>query len=398
MSRVWRDLWPVLVILVPGLGGTRNASEDQLEWSREPDLFAYALVVFAALSAVMLRRKPGVTLACCGAAVVTYLLMGYAFGPMLIAVPVAAAGVALAWPLRKALLWNGLLGVAVHVAGSIRFGSELSEGQGLPFLGWVGASFTAVAVPTAIGAAVRIRRESEAGVREAQARRAVSEERLRMAQELHDSVGHGLAVIAMQAGVALHVLERNPDKARETLEAIRDASKNSLDSLRAELHLLRAPENDDAPRRPEVGMADVDTLFDRIRRGGLDVDADVQAGSLPPELDVAAYHIVQESLTNVLRHSSAGVARVRVAWAGGDLQIEVADNGREGSAGRFMASGDGMGIPGMRARAQALGGDLSAGPGPEEGFVVRARLPRPAEPRTADEPAGTKPTDVQGSA
>nr|WP_246221187.1 sensor histidine kinase [Phytoactinopolyspora mesophila] len=215
-----------------------------------------------------------------------------------------------------------------------------------------------------------------------------------MARELHDSVGHGLAVIAMQAGVALHVLERNPDKARETLEAIREASKESLDRLRAELQLLREPEHDDAPRRPGLGLADAGALFDRVRRGGVEVDADVQAGHVLPELDVAAYHIVQESLTNILRHSDARLARVRVAWSGDDLEIAVTDDGRGERTGRLTETSGGMGIPGMRARAEALGGDLEAGPAPEGGFVVRARLPRPAgphpaDPRAAGQKAGT---------
>src|SRR6266536_1869704 len=158
---------------------------------------------------------------------------------MLIAVPVAAAGVAVAWPLRRVLVWNGGLGLAVYVAGGIRFGTELAASHGMPFLAWLATSFTAVAVPTAIGVAVRVRRESEAGLRAAQALRAVAEERLRMAQELHDSVGHGLAVIAMQAGVALHVLERNPGKARESLEAIQAASRESLHGMRVQLDVLR---------------------------------------------------------------------------------------------------------------------------------------------------------------
>ncbi len=387
----WENIWPVLLIMVPGLLGTRSAGEGELGWSREPDLFAYALVVFAALAAAVLRRRPAVTFTCCAAAVVTYLAVGYPVGPILIAVPVATAGVAVGWPLRRALVWNSGLGLAVLVAGGLRFGTDLAAGPGMPFLGWLATACTAVAVPTALGAAVRARRESEADVRTAQAQRAVSEERLRMAQELHDSVGHGLAVIAMQAGVALHVLARNPDRARESLEAIQAASRQSLHEMRVQLDVLRGPEGEDAPRQPAPGLADVEVLLGRIRAGGLEIVADFQPGELPPEVDGVAYRILQESLTNVLRHAgvTATPARVRVTREGADLVLEVTDNGPASSADRGQdADGrPGSGIAGMRARAEALGGDFEAGPRPEGGFVVRARLPLPR----------SSPADVPGS-
>lgn len=198
-----------------------------------------------------------------------------------------------------------------------------------------------------------------------------------MAQELHDSVGHGLAVIAMQAGVALHVLARNPDKARESLEAIQAASRESLHGMRVQLDVLRSPEGEDAPRRPAPGLADADVLLGRIRAGGLEIAADLQAGDLPPEVDVTAYRILQESLTNVLRHAGVTLARVRVTREGDDLVVEVRDNGPASGAdaGQGADGRSGSGIAGMRARAEALGGEFEAGPRPEGGFVVRARLP-----------------------
>jgi signal transduction histidine kinase len=386
LKRLWADSWPVALILIPGLLGTRETGEDELAWSRQPDLYAYALVVFAALSATLLRRRPGVTLAGCGAAVVGYLLAGYPVGPILIAIPVAAGGVAVAWPLRRALTWNVALGLAVQVAGGIRFAPQLAEGHGGAFVQWLGVSFASVALPTAIGAAIWIRRESEAGVRAVEARRAVSEERLRMAQELHDSIGHGLAVIAMQAGIALHVLDRNPAKARESIEAIRATSRESLDGLRAELEVLRTPEGDIAPRRPAPGLAEVDALLDRIRAGGVEVLADLPGADLPLELDVAVYRIVQEALTNVLRHANATLATVRVDRAGNDVLIEVTDNGAAATVPADAPARRGTGIAGMRARAEALAGELTAGPLPGGGFAVVARLPLLDRPHPADVP------------
>lgn len=202
-----------------------------------------------------------------------------------------------------------------------------------------------------------------------------------MAHELHDSVGHGLAVIAMQAGVALHVLEREPGKVREALEAIRDTSRRSLDGLRAQLEEMREPATDDAPRRPAVGLAELDVLVDRIRAGGLDVrthiDPTILDGRLPPDVDVAAYRIVQESLTNVLHHAAASRAEVRIQRTDGAVVLDVTDNGT--TATQRRSDGSGTGIAGMRARAHALGGTLDAGPIPDGGFAVHANLPSTAD-------------------
>ncbi|MFI6763273.1 sensor histidine kinase [Micromonospora sp. NPDC050417] len=401
VRRHWETASPVLLILVAGLLGTGSAGADESGWNREPDWFAYTLVVCAALASATSRRRPEVAFGGCGASVVAYLALGYPVGPILIAVPVAAAAAAVGWPLRRALLWNGGLGLAVHLAGAVRFGAELTTSDRGPYLDWLVISAAAVALPTAIGVAVRIRRESEIALRVAHARRAVSEERLRMAQELHDSVGHGLAVIAMQAGVALHVLERNPGKARESLKAIQATSRESLHGMRAQLDVLRDPRGEEAPRRPAPGLADAGVLLDRIRTGGLEVTADVRVGDLSPEVDGAAYRVLQESLTNVLRHAGATLAQVRVARQGGDLVLEVADNGRadpadnavvpadersEGAVGPGSGDRPGSGIAGMRARVEALGGELAAGPQADGGFAVRARLPLDTRSGTADVP------------
>ncbi|WP_166352813.1 sensor histidine kinase [Phytoactinopolyspora limicola] len=377
-KRWGRDLWPVPCVLVPGMFGTRPAGADQVDWSRAPDVGAYLLVIVAAAAMAAHRRRPEVTLLVAGAAVVTYLLVGYPFGPILVALPLAAFGVAHAWPVRRAVTWNAALCLAAITAGGVRFGAEVFSGDALEHLAGAGATVLVIAAPTAIGAALRIRQESEAGLRAAHARRAVSEERLRMAQELHDSVGHGLAVIAMQAGVALHVLDREPGKVRASLEAIRDASRQSLDSLRAELQVLRSPDagtdGSAAPRRPASGVGDLAVLAERVRAGGLAVEIDVQVAELPAEIDQGVHHIVQESLTNTLRHGAARHASVRVWIELGAVHVDVSDDGTAASTGEPSS---GMGISGMRSRAAKLNGELSAGPAPNGGFTVRARLPLP---------------------
>jgi signal transduction histidine kinase len=368
-------------LLLIGVFGTRGAAHAQPDAPRALDHWAYLLVVVAVLSLLGRRRAPWLTVAVNTIAVSTYLAAGYPFGPILLTVPVLAFGLAVRRPRRQAVLAVGaevlivlaatLLRVTVHDDG----GSWADLARA--WLVWA----PVVAAAFALGATARVRRESWAGVRAEQARRAASEEQLRMAQELHDVVGHGLAVIAMQAGVALHVLDREPEKARESLEAIRTMSRESLDGLRTELAQLRAGAGDAPERRPLPGLADLDLLVARIRAGGLDVRLDVGADladrELPVELGAAAYRIVQESLTNVLRHSDAEQASVTVRSRDGELVVSVTDRGRGGDPGS-----DGTGIRGMRERTAALGGTFEAGP-TADGFRVVARLP--LEPQTAEQ-------------
>jgi signal transduction histidine kinase len=222
---------------------------------------------------------------------------------------------------------------------------------------------------------VKVRRDATADVRGAQSRRAVSEERLLLAQDVHDGVGHGLAVIAMQAGVALRMLDRDPARVRQALEAIRAVSREALDGVRAELAALREPEPPGPPLRPATGLADLPALVARIRSSGLplavEIDDTVTGLDPPDEVDRSAYRIVQESLTNVLRHGGPGAtARVRVEVDDGALRLEVTDTGRGAAPGA-----GGQGVSGMRARAKALGGSLEAEPLPDGGFAVRAWLP-----------------------
>lgn len=202
-------------------------------------------------------------------------------------------------------------------------------------------------------------------------RRAVSEERLRMAQDLHDHVGHGLAVIAMQAGVGLHVLASNPDAARRALEAIRDTSRLSLDSLRGQLGLLTGTPPE-APTAPQPGLDQVPALADRVRAAGLAVDVRMSGvGALPPDVDAAAYLIVQEAATNALRHANAARLQITIRRIADTVDIEVRDDGE----GATVGPGDGLGLRSMADRAAAPGGTLTAGPAPASGFVLHAVLP-----------------------
>jgi signal transduction histidine kinase len=218
-------------------------------------------------------------------------------------------------------------------------------------------------LPAAAGVLMKLRRRSAVDVRE----RAVISERLHLAQEVHDVVGHGLSVIAMQAGVALYVLDKDPAKARASLEAIRNTAKEALDGLRSELDTLRGS----APLRPTTSLADLPALVSRMGEAGLEVALEVGAVAVPDTYELAAYRIVQESLTNVLRHASPGVtAAVKVYEVRGELVVEVSDTG---TPGPFE---EGHGIAGMRSRAEALGGTLEVGT--THGFAVLARIPLPS--------------------
>jgi signal transduction histidine kinase len=224
-----------------------------------------------------------------------------------------------------------------------------------------------VVAVTAAGAAIGTLARSRAQALQERARAAAAQEQLHMAQDLHDGVGHGLAVIAMQAGVGLHVLERDPAAARTALEAIRDSARESLDALRAELAVMAGER---APRRPQRGMADLEELLARVRAAGTDVELVRAPGQLPDEVDALVYAVVQESLTNVLKHASATHAWVRLERVADRIGVTVEDDGT-GSAGHE----EGMGLRGLRMRVEAGGGAFAAGGRPSGGFAVRAELP-----------------------
>jgi len=211
-------------------------------------------------------------------------------------------------------------------------------------------------------------RAEQARVRAEQQRRQASEERLRIARELHDVLGHHLSLINVQAGVGLHLMDEQPEQARTALVAIKQASAEALREVRSVLGVLRA-QDEQAPRTPAPSLANLAALADDA--GARTVTEGVPR-ALPAELDRAAYRIAQEALTNVRRHAGpAASARVTIGYAPDALTVRVADDGIGGLAE------DGNGIAGMRARAVALGGTLTAGPADGSGFLVEARLPLP---------------------
>jgi signal transduction histidine kinase len=200
---------------------------------------------------------------------------------------------------------------------------------------------------------------------------------VRIARDLHDSVAHSMASISVQAGVGAHVLDERPEDARAALLAIKHASGDALAELRATLSMLRSSEA--VPREPTDGLDRLPLLVESSRAAGLAVDVVIEgdAQQLPPAVDTAAFRIVQESLTNVIRHAGPARATVAVRHGDGGVEIEVTDDGRGAVNGNGDAvrGGGGHGLAGMRERVALLGGELYAGPRRTGGYRVRARLP-----------------------
>jgi len=245
-------------------------------------------------------------------------------------------------------------------------------------------------------ARIRLERRAErAHVAREEARRRASEERLVIARELHDVLAHNISLINVQSGVALHLLDERPEQARPALEAINEASEEALDELHSVLDVLSRGLGEDgapgasgawAPHAPTAGLRGLDGLVRRTRAAGLDVRLAVEgeARSVPAGVDLAALRIVQEALTNVVRHAGGDArATVRLVYAPAELIVQVDDdgNGVEPASGRRPTDSDrpsgrsGRGIAGMRERVNTLGGTFAAGPRPGRGFRVQARFP-----------------------
>ncbi|WP_165984894.1 sensor histidine kinase [Streptomyces sp. YIM 98790] len=211
--------------------------------------------------------------------------------------------------------------------------------------------------------------------RDLRARQSATEERLRIARELHDVLGHSISLINVQCGAALHRSAKRPGDSAELLAAlasVRDISRDALRELRATLGALRQVD-EDAPTAPAPGLERVPELAERARAGGLDIrlESSGEARELPPQISLAGYRIIQESLTNITRHSGADRARISIGYTPEELRLLIEDNGRGGGA---SPQGAGSGITGMAERARALGGELTAGD-TGSGFRVTARLP-----------------------
>jgi len=205
---------------------------------------------------------------------------------------------------------------------------------------------------------------------------AVGEERARIARELHDVVAHSVGAIVVQAQGARRMLDRNPDRAREALQTIEHTGHIALDDMRRSLGVLRR-QGSDSPLAPQPGMDGLDGLIRQARDSGLDVEliSEGQHGPLPAGVDLSAYRIVQEALTNTLKHADSRHARIAIRYSDHQLELQISDDGAPGQAPSATHGTSGHGLTGMRERVALYGGELHAGHRPEGGFVVRASLP-----------------------
>ncbi|MFI7122431.1 sensor histidine kinase [Amycolatopsis sp. NPDC049868] len=332
--------------------GTANLEPEPGE--RPVGAFGFAIVVLACLALTAVRRMPVAAAGTEAFALLLYLGFGYPDGPVLFAglVPLFALGILR--PRRLAYAVAG--GMAATVVGT----NLATGGAGvldLVFVGWAGVAVFAAD-------ALRGRRERTAAAERAERDRVLGE-RLRIAQDLHDSVGHAMAVINVQSGMARHVIDDHPEVAKEALEVVRTVSGTILDELNAMVRLLR---DDSAPLRPAPGIADIPELVASMDQAGLAVTLDLDAPGIGQPVGGAVYRIVQESLTNAAKHGASPVGvTVRVGEDG--LRLDVVNDVR--TPGPDVP---GAGISGMGERARATGGTLTTGR--EDGrFRVSARWP-----------------------
>jgi signal transduction histidine kinase len=376
----FRDVFVAAVISTIVIGGTFGAQNRQHQ-IRHLDALGIALLAVIGAAMFLRRRQPVACLIIVGAGVSVYFSFGYAWGPVFIPLVIAIGGAVLAGYRLLAWVACGVIYAFISLGGYYLGGVGHRPG--------LSGALTNAAWPLVIliGAEVvragRERAASAARGRAELSRRRASEERLRIAQELHDVLAHNISLISVQAGVALHLMDERPDQAaqqaRSSLTAIKQASKEALGELRSVLGMLRSPSDEQAPLSPVPGLAQLGDLTSRATAAGLAVQTEVTGDQrpLPAGTDLAAYRIVQEALTNVIRHAGARNVAIRVSYGDTSLGIQIEDDG--GGAGGFSDAGGataaGNGIAGMRERARLLGGELIARPKPGRGFIVRATLP-----------------------
>jgi signal transduction histidine kinase len=363
--RAWADVLTGVVLAAVCVTITALAFRGE-----DADPIAYPCAVVAGGAFAVRRSYPVVTLVLAAAATTVYGATDQPGGPIYLTVFLAAINLAALRPMRTWLPWTVAAAVALVAADW--------AGRGFSFH-IIPAGLLLLALPKLSGDAVRARRlrmetlEARVSLAEQETLRRVAEERLRIAREVHDVVGHGLATITLRAGVADRVAERDPAEVRAALKAIRQISRESLSELSALLGVLRA--EGEIERAPTPDLDALPRLIDGLREAGMDVELEIDAngGAPVPEVVAAAgYRIVQEALTNVARHAGPRArARVKLIRRDGVVEVEVSDDGR----GAPAAVSAGGGLTGMRERAAAVGGRLEAGGAPGGGFRVWASLP-----------------------
>jgi signal transduction histidine kinase len=362
-----------LTAVVIGVGvavGSADAGTDAGPHVLQPDLVGFALVGLSAAGLVVRRRLPLVGFAVSYGGMLLFLVLRYPYGPIVQMAAFSVYSVAAWRPVRTSAAVCALALLVYLPIGVLLLGTVADLDDVAVTLAWA-------VLPWLAGTAVRSWRRARAQAAAAERRQHRYEERLRIAKEVHDVVGHGLTVISMQAGMALHVLDGDaPEEVASALRAIRTTSKDAMEELRATLAAFPAGNGPDE-RRSAPGLERLPALVNAVSSDRLSGDLAVggQRGRVPVSVDLAGYRIVQESLTNVVRHAAASRVRVCVAYEPAAVRLTITDDGRGSGGG--PAGPAGHGLDGMRERARALGGTLEAGPRGGGGFRVHAMLPYP---------------------
>jgi signal transduction histidine kinase len=340
----------------------------------------YALVLLHTLPLAARRRFPGTVLGisvASGLAIAALFLPPFFLGPAILVAVYSVAAYGDRWVSLAGLAAAELGSVAVQLTWVAKFEEPFAWVQFPLIIGaaWLLGYF--VGDRHVYAARLEERTAELEQARDELARRAVAEERLRLARELHDVVAHSMSVIAVQSGVGAHVAESRPEEVGKALAAIEATSRATLEELRRLLGVLRQDSESQASLAPVPGLADLEGLLGEVAKAGLAVRLRVEGtpSPLPAGVDLSAYRIVQEALTNVVKHAGPAQAQVTIGYRDRDVTVEVTDDGRGAAApagdGR---GGTGHGLVGMRERVAAFGGDLETGPRPGGGFRVAARL------------------------
>src|SRR5215217_4392363 len=363
------DLAVAALVAVAQLGLTTLAAHRQPD-RQALDLLAYLLLAAGPVALLWRWRSPAGVLGVVTASNLLYFALGYPYGPAWLAL-IVAFWTAVTAGARRAAWITAFVGLAAYFALAALIGR--AEPATPATVAAHTSSLLLVLAVAEVAIAGRQRRLDAERTRAEEERRRAGEERMRIARELHDVLAHNISLINVQAGVALHLMDEQPGQSRSALAAIKQASNDALGELRSVLDVLR--QGDEAPpRAPASGLAQLDSLVAGAGATGLEVRTRVEGPPrpLPAGTDLAAFRIVQESLTNVTRHAGPASATVLVRYGPDDLTVRVDDDGRGPAA---TGTGAGNGIRGMRERVAALGGELITGPRPGGGFRVQARLP-----------------------
>jgi len=346
-------------------------------WANRSTMLAYAIPLGLAQSLPLLvrRRYPLTVFGLVVAAALFFELRYDSLPPF--ASALAMYTVASHVVDRRSSLHAGLLGLIVLSTSPLFLHGQSDERIGhlviVHLVGFTGAWIVGDNVRARRAYLRELEERTERLERERQesALRATREEQERIARELHDVIAHSVSVMVVQAAAANDVFERQPERAREALSSIEESGRSALTELRRLLGIVRT--DDPGSREPQPGLAALESLVEQVRATGLEVELELETslGELPAGVGLSAYRIVQEALTNTLKHARASRARVQIARRGQELAIEVSDNG----SGPGEAAGNGHGLIGMRERVALLGGELEAGAQAGGGFAVKVRLP-----------------------